>query len=385
MQNNGWRVSQDTTPRVAPDASVLESFFHHPIVSGYRVGVDSQEVPLVLSRPDVADPDLPHPITELHLHLEGTLEPGTIFALAQRHSLDLPYRDLDDLRAKYAFTDLSSFLDLYYANMAVLRTSADFETMTWRYAERAHQAGVRHAEVFVDPQAHAMRGVSCATVLRGVWAGLRRAEIELDLTSGIIVCVVRDRPVPEARRMLEECLAADVPLLGIGLDSAEVGYPPGLFTEVFAAAAEAGLHRVAHAGEEGPPEYVWEALDLLGVERIDHGVRCLEDDALVRRLVAEQVPLTVCPLSNVRLRVVDRLGDHPLRDMLDRGLLVTVNSDDPAYFGGYVDDNLGQCRQALGLSAAEMDTLARNSVAASFAPSERKAVLARRLSAAPAG
>ena len=332
-----------------------------------------------MSEPDPAVPDLPQPITELHLHLEGTLEPETIFALAERSRVALPYRDLDDLRARYEFDDLSSFLDLYYANMTVLRTPADFETLTWHYAQRAHRAGVRHAEVFVDPQAHAARGVSCSTVLSGVWSGLQRAESELGITSGIIVCVVRDRPVVEARRMLEDCLSTEVPLLGLGLDSAEVGYPPRLFAEVFAAAADANLHRVAHAGEEGPPTYVWEALDVLGVERIDHGVRCLEDDALVRRLVAEQIPLTVCPLSNVRLKVIDQLRDHPLRRMLDRGLLVTVNSDDPAYFGGYVDDNLRQCRQALDLSAAEMDALARNSIAASFAPADRKADLVDRL------
>lgn len=335
----------------------------------------------MLSDPMSAPSDLPYPIAELHLHLEGTLEPETIFALAERHSLELPHRDLDDLRGKYEFTDLSSFLDLYYANMAVLRTSADFETLTWHYAQRAHRAGVRHAEVFVDPQAHATRGVSSATLLRGVEAGLRRAETELGLTSGIIVCILRDRPAPEALRMLEGCLATDVPLLGLGLDSAEVGYPPRLFAEAFAAAAEAGLHRVAHAGEEGPPGYVWEALDLLGVERIDHGVRCLEDDTLVRRLVDEQIPLTVCPLSNVRLRVVDKLRDHPLRRMLDRGLLVTVNSDDPAYFGGYVDDNLRRCRHALGLSAAEMTTLAQASITASFASSERQAALTSQLAA----
>lgn len=336
----------------------------------------------MLAEPKSLLPDLPRPITELHLHLEGTLEPQTIFTLAERHQLALPYRDLGDLRARYDFANLSSFLDLYYANLAVLRTSADFETLTWRYAQRAHEAGVRHAEVFVDPQAHTARGISCATVLRGVWAGLQRAESELDLTSGIIICILRDRPASEARRILEDCLAADVPLLGLGLDSAEVGFPPRLFAEVFAAAAEVNLHRVAHAGEEGPPGYVWEALDLLGVERIDHGVRCLEDDTLVRRLVDEQIPLTVCPLSNVRLKVVDQVRDHPLRRMLDRGLLVTVNSDDPAYFGGYVDDNLRQCREALDLSAAEMSTLAQNSITASFAPPERRAALASQLAAA---
>jgi adenine deaminase len=336
----------------------------------------------VLSERDPAVPELPYPIAELHLHLEGTLEPETIFALAERNQLDLPYRDIDDLRARYEFDNLQSFLDLYYANMAVLRTSADFETLTWRYAQRAHQAGVQHAEVFVDPQAHLVRGISCSTLLQGVWSGLQRAESQLGITSGIIVCIVRDRPVVEARRTLEDCLSADVPLLGLGLDSAEVGYPPRLFAEVFATAADANLRRVAHAGEEGPPSYIWEALDLLGVERIDHGVRCLEDDTLVGRLVDEQVPLTVCPLSNVRLKVVDQVRDHPLRRMLDRGLLVTVNSDDPAYFGGYVDDNLRQCRQALRLSAAEMNTLAQNSITASFAPPERSAALASQLAAA---
>ncbi|MFF5991187.1 adenosine deaminase [Prauserella flavalba] len=322
---------------------------------------------------------IPSPLAELHLHLEGTLEPELIFELARRNGVTLPYRDLDDLRARYRFRDLQSFLDLYYANMATLRTAADFERLTWAYAERAHAGGVRHAEVFVDPQAHTARGVPTETVLRGVAAGLERAESELGLTSGIIVCVLRDRPVAEARRMLEESLAAGVPLLGIGLDSAEVGYPPSLFADVFAAAAEAGLRRVAHAGEEGPPEYLWQALDVLGVERVDHGVRCLEDDVLVRRLAAEQVPLTVCPLSNVRLRVVDDLAAHPLRRMLDRGLLVTLNSDDPAYFGGYVDDNLRQCRDTLGLTGAELATLAANSVRASFAGAGRKAELLARL------
>ena len=325
-----------------------------------------------MSQPESAGPDLPSPIAELHLHLEGTLEPETIFALAARNQLALPYRDQDDLRARYEFDNLQSFLDLYYANMAVLRTSADFETLTWTYAQRAHQAGVRHAEVFVDPQAHTARGISCSALLRGVWSGLQRAESELGITSGIIVCIVRDRPVFEARQALEDCLSAGIPLLGLGLDSAEVGHPPSLFQEVFAAAADSNLRRVAHAGEEGPPEYVWEALDLLGVERIDHGVRCLEDDTLVRRLVDEQIPLTVCPMSNVRLKVIDHLRDHPLRRMLDRGLLVTVNSDDPAYFGGYLHDNVTAVTRALGLTAEERRTLAENSFRASFLPDADK-------------
>jgi adenosine deaminase len=315
---------------------------------------------------------LPRALAELHLHLEGTLEPETIYALAERNDIPLPYRDLADLRAQYEFADLSSFLDLYYANMTALRTGADFETMTWRYLERAQRAGVRHAEVFLDPQAHTHRGLDVTEVLRGVQAALQRAEAELDISSGVIVCILRDRPVAEAMHTLDDCLAADVPVLGLGLDSAEVGYPPSLFAEVFAAAEQAGLRRVAHAGEEGPPDYIWQALDVLGVERIDHGVRSLEDSALVARLVADQIPLTVCPLSNVRLKVIDRLADHPLRQMMDAGLLVTVNSDDPAYFGGYVDDNLEACRSALGLTPAELGTLARNSIVASFATDERK-------------
>jgi adenosine deaminase len=318
---------------------------------------------------------LPRPIAELHLHLEGTLEPELIFELAARNERTLPYADLADLRSRYRFTDLQSFLDLYYANMATLRTEADFTSMTWRYLVRAHAAGVRHAEVFVDPQAHTTRGVSVADVLHGVQAGLDRAAAELDLTSGIIVCVLRDRPVAEALTMLEDALAVGVPILGIGLDSAEVGHPPEAFAGVFVTAAEAGLRRVAHAGEEGPPKYIWAALDVLGAERIDHGVRCLEDAALVDRLARDRVPLTVCPLSNVRLRVVPQMSEHPLPRMLDRGLMVTVNSDDPAYFGGYVDDNYAALRADLGLSDKVLGALAANSIASSFAPDERKAAL----------
>lgn len=312
------------------------------------------------------------PLAELHLHLEGTLEPETIFELAKSNSLELPHADLAQLRTRYEFADLGSFLSLYYENMSVLRTVSDFETMAWLYASRAARAGVRHAEVFVDPQAHTNRGVSTQTVLSGVQAGLERAQRELDLSSGIIVCVLRDQPIDGARRMLDEALAAEVPLLGIGLDSAEVGFPPELFADVFAAACSAGLRKVAHAGEEGPPDYIWQALDVLGVERIDHGVRCLEDEALVSRLVGEQIPLTVCPLSNVRLQVINDLADHPLPTMLQRGLNVCLNSDDPAYFGGYLDDNVDQCESALQLSAKDLDQLAANSIRSSFAGQARR-------------
>ena len=322
------------------------------------------------------------PLAELHLHIEGTLEPETIVEFAGRNALRLPDKDIDALRARYEFTDLQSFLDLYYENMATLRTRADFAEMTWRYAVTAASQGVRHAEVFVDPQAHSARGIPAAVVLGGVADGLARAEAELGLTSGILVCVLRDRPIEEGRRMLDEALATGIPILGIGLDSSEVGHPPGQFAPIFAAAREAGLHCVAHAGEEGPPAYIWEALDVLGVERIDHGVRCLEDAALVARLVADAIPLTVCPVSNVRLRVVDTLADHPLRRMLDAGLRVTVNSDDPAYFGGYAGDNLERSRAALGLTDGQVRLLAANSVEASFAPEARKAQLRAELAEA---
>ncbi|PDQ36319.1 MAG: adenosine deaminase [Candidatus Lumbricidophila eiseniae] len=312
------------------------------------------------------------PWCELHLHIEGTLEPATIFALASAQGTTLPYRDEADLADRYRFHNLQSFLDLYYKNMIVLRAENDFYRLATAYLTRAHRGGVRHAEMFVDPQAHAQRGVSAGAVLRGIHRAVVEAEERLGMSGGIIACVLRDHPVADAERMLDDVLATDVPLLGLGLDSREVGYPPVLFRSVFARAATAGLHRVAHAGEEGPPEYVWQALDELGAERIDHGIRSLEDPALVARLIADRIPLTVCPLSNVRLRVVPNVGAVPLRHMLDGGLVVTINSDDPAYFGGYLDDNLDAITTAFNLTAADHITLARNAVDASFAPAPRK-------------
>ncbi|MGW0044633.1 adenosine deaminase [Rhodococcus sp. NPDC003348] len=315
------------------------------------------------------------PLAELHMHIEGSLEPELIFELAQRNRVELPYADLDDLRSRYEFTDLQSFLDLYFANMAVLRTAQDFADLARAYFARAAAAGVRHAEIFFNPQAHTGRGVPLRDVLDGLGEAMAGSEAEFGVSSGLIAGILRDRPVPEADALLTDLLASGAPLLGVGLDSAEVGYPPSLFTDVFARARAAGLHVVAHAGEEGPPDYIRQALDLLGVERIDHGIRCLEDDDLVERLVRERVPLTLCPLSNVRLRVIDRLADHPIRAMLARGLHVTVNSDDPAYFGGYVDDNLTRLHAEVGLTDEEREQLARNSIAASFATAERKAEL----------
>jgi adenosine deaminase len=306
------------------------------------------------------------PTAELHVHLEGTLEPELIFELAERNGLSLSSPDVTALRNRYRFADLQSFLHLYYDNMAVLRTAVDFADMTRAYLRRAEQAGVRHAEVFVDPQAHTARSVPLAEVLEGVTSALATSERDFGLTSGLILTFLRDRPVVHAMETLEEVLRLGSPILGIGLDSAEVGNPPGRFAGVFARARAEGLVCVAHAGEEGPPSYISEALDTLRVARIDHGIRCLEDDRLVDRLVRDAIPLTVCPLSNVELKVVSSMAEHPIPAMMERGLVVTVNSDDPAYFGGYIDDNYAALVEHHGLEEMQIARLARNSVAASF-------------------
>lgn len=321
------------------------------------------------------------PLVELHVHIEGTLEPELIFQLAERNEVPLPWASLDELRAEYEFTDLSSFLDLYYRNLVVVRERIDFTDLTRAYLSRAAAGGVRHAEIFFDPQAHTSRGIPLQTALGGVTDALATSEADFGVTTKLIVAFLRDRPADEALAILREILAGDLPIDGIGLDSAEVGYPPSLFTAVYDLARANGLHVVAHAGEEGPPAYVWEALNLLQVERIDHGIRSLEDPLLVDRLVAERIPLTVCPLSNVRLRVIDTLADHPLLEMIDRGLVVTVNSDDPAYFGGYVDDNLSALQETFGLDAAQRALLALNAIEASFLDATSKASLAAEVEA----
>lgn len=307
------------------------------------------------------------------MHVEGTLEPEMIVELAARNGVALPYADVEDLRARYAFDDLGGFLDLYYANMEVLRTADDFTAMTAAYLARAAAANVRHVELFVDPQAHLARGVPLADVVHGVTRALEAAPH--GMSTALIACFLRDRPASEAREVLDALLGMGAPISGVGLDSAEAGHPPGAFAEVFAAARDAGLHRVAHAGEEGPAAYVAEALDVLGVERVDHGIRALEDPGLVARLVAESVPLTVCPLSNVRLKGVPSLDRHPLRSMLDQGLAVSIHSDDPAYFGGYVDENYRAAAAALDLDEAALATLARNSVDGAFLGPARRAAL----------
>ncbi|MFF8811746.1 adenosine deaminase [Streptomyces pactum] len=313
------------------------------------------------------------PKAELHLHIEGTLEPSLAFALAERNGVVLPFATEEELRAAYSFTDLQSFLDLYYALMAVLRTEDDFADLADAYLARARRQGVRHAEIFFDPQAHTARGVPVGTVVDGLTRALDAAPRRHGITTRLIMCFLRDEGPEAALATFESARPYLDRIAAVGLDSAEVGHPPAAFREVYRRAREAGLKCVAHAGEEGPPAYVWEALDVLGVDRVDHGVRSMEDPELVARLAADQVPLTVCPLSNLRLRVVDRLADHPLPAMLEAGLLVTVNSDDPAYFGGYVDDNFTAVRDALGLDAQTLRTLARNSFRASFLDEETRA------------
>ena len=308
------------------------------------------------------------PTAELHLHLEGTLEPELAFGLAARNGVALRQPDLATLRRAYAFGDLQSFLNLYYELTAVLQQPQDFADLANAYFARAAAQGVRHAEVFVDPQAHTNRGVPLEVVMEGLGAAFADAEATHGLSARIIACFLRDRGPEEAEELLPRLLPYRELIIGVGLDSAEVGHPPELFERVYARAADEGLHRVAHAGEEGPPAYVWSALDRLGVERIDHGIRSPEDPALVARLRDEQVPLTVCPLSNVALRCIDRIEDHPLGRMLDAGLVATVNSDDPAYFGGYLHDNLAAVTRGLGLSPGQRRVLAENSFRASFLP-----------------
>jgi adenosine deaminase len=305
------------------------------------------------------------PKAELHLHIEGTLEPELMFELARRNGVRLPYADTYAVRRAYKFSNLQSFLDVYYRACSVLIHERDFYELTSAYLARAREQGVRHVEIFFDPQTHTARGVQLQTVVRGIEAALSEAR-QRGMTSHLIMCFLRDLPADDAMATLEQALAHRDVIFGVGLDSAEVGNPPEKFRDVFDRAISAGFRAVAHAGEEGPPEYIWQALDVLGAERIDHGVRCLEDRSLVHRLGTDRIPLTVCPFSNVKLRVVDALEQHPLARMLEQGLCATVNSDDPAYFGGYVGDNLAGVAQALRLDDGAVVQLARNSFDASF-------------------
>lgn len=306
------------------------------------------------------------PKAELHIHIEGSLEPELIFALAERNSVKLEFASVAALRAAYAFTDLQSFLDIYYAGASVLLTEQDFYDLTQAYLKRAAQDQIRHVEIFFDPQTHTARGVPFAIVINGMARALQDAHRDTGITGGLILCFLRHLPEQDAIDILEQALPHRDMLIGVGLDSSERGYPPEKFARVFERCRALGLRLVAHAGEEGPPSYIISALDVLHVERIDHGVRCLEDPALTARLVRQQTPLTVCPLSNVKLGVVKKMAEHNLQKLLQAGLMVIVNSDDPAYFGGYLNDNYIAAFDALPMTLVHARQLARNSFNAAF-------------------
>lgn len=308
------------------------------------------------------------PKAELHLHIEGSLEPELMFELARRNGIEIPFNSVEEIRAAYDFSNLQDFLDVYYVGMNVLITEADFFDLTWAYLQRVHVETVRHVEIFFDPQGHTDRGIAFATVVDGITRALDRAKSELGITSKLILCFLRHLSEDAAFETLEMAKPHLARIDGVGLDSSELGHPPSKFQRVFTAAGELGLLRVAHAGEEGPPDYIHEALDLLKVDRLDHGNRALEDGTLVARLGREQMTLTVCPLSNLRLCGIKRLEDHPLKRMLALGLRATVNSDDPAYFGGYVNDNYIRTAEAIGLTADEIIELAKNSFRGAFLP-----------------
>lgn len=321
--------------------------------------------------PDISPDRLPAllqamPKAELHIHIEGSLEPELIFALAQRNGIKLPYASVEALRSAYAFTNLQSFLDIYYAGASVLITEQDFYDMARAYFVKAAADNVVHAELFFDPQTHTARGVAMETVIQGLHRACVDAQAELGVSASLILCFLRHLSEEEAFASLEQALPWRDKFIGVGLDSGEVGNPPEKFARVFARCRELGLHLVAHAGEEGPPAYIWTALDVLKVERIDHGVQAIQDPALMQRLAQDRIALTVCPLSNLKLCVFPDLAQHNLRQLLDAGLAITINSDDPAYFGGYMNDNFTQTFAAVGMDAGHAYTLARNSFEASF-------------------
>jgi adenosine deaminase len=315
------------------------------------------------------------PKAEIHVHVEGTLEPEMLLQMAKHHGLPAPYPSVEACRASYRFDDLQHFLGLYYAAVTVLLNEQDFFDLTEAYLRRAAADGVRHVEVFFDPQSHVPRGVPFRDVVSGIARALETGEREFGISWQLIMCFLRDQPMQSALEMLDRALPYRDVIAGVGLDSAEVGHPPGEFAEVFARARESGFRAVAHAGEEGPAAYITEALDTLLVARIDHGVRAIDDPALQARLATERVPLTMCPLSNLHLQVTPDLAEHPLKRLLDAGLCVTVNSDDPAYFGGYVAANYAAVQRALALSRADIVTLARNSITASWLSADRRALL----------
>ena len=312
------------------------------------------------------------PKAELHLHIEGSLEPELMFEMAKRNKIEISCTSVDEIRSAYNFHDLQSFLDIYYQGNKVLIKEQDFFDLTWAYMLKCRKESIVHTEIFFDPQAHTNRGIEFGLVINGIHKALLKAEKELGISSKIIMCFLRHLDEESAFKTLDQALIHKNKIIGVGLDSSEVGHPPSKFERVFKKAMKEGFLTVAHAGEEGPPEYIWEALNLLKVKRIDHGVRCLEDEKLVKKLRDKQIPLTVCPLSNVKLHIFKKIEDHNLKRLLDKGLLVTVNSDDPAYFGGYLNTNLIECQKALNLSMEDVKKLAINSFKSSFLSEDEK-------------
>ncbi len=306
------------------------------------------------------------PKAELHIHIEGSLEPELMFAIAKRNGISLPFKSVDEVKVAYEFKNLQSFLDIYYASANVLQTEADFYDLTWAYLEKIAQQNVRHTEIFFDPQTHTSRGIAFSTVIKGIDQALQDGKKQLGISSHLILCFLRHLSQEDAIATLEKALPYRDKIIAVGLDSSELGHPPQKFKDVFDRARAEGFLTVAHAGEEGPASYIWETIDLLKVARIDHGVRCIEDEKLVDYLAENRIPLTVCPLSNVKLCVFKTMQDHNLKNLLDQGLCITINSDDPAYFGGYINDNFYAIESGLHLSQSDIYQLARNSFEASF-------------------
>lgn len=321
------------------------------------------------------------PKAELHIHIEGSLEPELMFKLAARNGIDLPYDSVAELQAKYDFNNLQEFLDIYYQGCAVLQTEQDFYDLAWAYLERAKQDHVVHTEIFYDPQSHTDRGIPFDTAINGLYRAFNDAQEQLGISFHIIACFLRHLPEQDALDLYPEILKHQDKILGIGLDSSELGHPPEKYQRVFAQAKKDGFKVVAHAGEEGPAEYVKQAIELLDVDRIDHGNHCLDDDILTAQIAHKNLALTVCPLSNLKLKVVKDLTDHPIKTMLKKGLMATINSDDPAYFGGYINDNFYQLAEAVDLSDDEIFTLVENSFKASFLPDSIKAIHLKALNA----
>ena len=312
------------------------------------------------------------PKAELHLHIEGSLEPDLMFKLAKRNNIEIPFKSINEVKTAYNFHNLQSFLDIYYQGAKVLIKEQDFFDLTWSYMLKCKENNIVHTEIFFDPQTHTDRNIEFDLVINGIYAALNKAEKELGLSSKIIMCFLRHLDEESAFKTLEQALTHKNKIIGVGLDSSELGHPPIKFKRVFKKAMEENFLTVAHAGEEGPPEYIWEALDILKVKRIDHGVQCVKDKKLVKKLKDEQIPLTVCPLSNIKLCVFEKLKDHNLKKLLDKGLMITINSDDPAYFGGYLNSNLIECQKALNLSKADVKKLAINSFKSSFLTEKEK-------------